>query len=156
MGSFGEYFLFYGLTEFIYAYRSGVKALSSSPCPRLFPLSLPGVWREIRPHLFTTTSVPKLFFTRSLAWDPFTTTSVPKTDFLSPISADRRSSHFRLRVLANHFASIFFLPVPECKHLLAFILWAIRVRSRSTDSLTHIFFFLQRPAEVDLHSLFVF
>ena len=84
MGSFGEYFLFYGLTEFIYAYRSGLKALSSSSCPRFFPLFLPGVWRKICPHLLTTTSVPKLIF-------------------FTPISADGRSSHFRLRVQANHF-----------------------------------------------------
>ena len=66
MGSFGEYFLFYGLTEFIYAYRSGLKALSSSPFRFLYPefgarfspicsrrslfqnSSSPGVWHEIR------------------------------------------------------------------------------------------------------------
>ena len=90
MGSFREYFLFYWLTEFIYAYHSGLKALSSSSCPRFFLLSLPGVWCEIRPHLFRTTSVPKLFFTQSLAWDPFTTTSVPKLIFFFPITADRK------------------------------------------------------------------
>ena len=52
----------------------------------------PRVWHENPPHLFTTTSVPQLIF-------------------LFPISADGRSSHFRLRVLANHLASIFFLPL---------------------------------------------
>ena len=49
MDSFGEYFLFYGLTEFIYAYRSRLKVLSSSSCPRLFPLSLPGVFARFAP-----------------------------------------------------------------------------------------------------------
>ena len=64
---------------------------SSSPCPRSFPLSLSGV----------------------LAWDshPLTTTSSSKLIISFPISADGRSSHFRLRVLANHLASVFFLPL---------------------------------------------
>ena len=75
----------------IYAYSSGLRALSSS-CPRFY----------------------FAFFTRSLVRDSphlFTTTSVPKLIFFIPISADGRSSHFRLRVLPNHLASIFFLPL---------------------------------------------
>ena len=119
MGSFGEYFLFYGLTEFIYA----LKALSSSSCPRLIPLSLPGVWREIRPHPFTMTSVPKLIF-------------------LFPISADGRRGLFPLWDSSQSFGfyllpspvrrfvraticpctSFFTHPVTEYKHLLVSIL----------------------------------
>ena len=83
--------------------RPWLEGIGSSPCPRFFLLSLPGVWREIRPHLFTTTSVPKLIF-------------------FTPISADGRSSHFRLRVLANHLAFFFLSLVTECQHLLAFTL----------------------------------
>ena len=132
MGSFGEYFLFYGLTEFIYAYRSGLKALSSSSCPRLFPLSLPGVWREILPHLFTTTSVPKLIF-------------------LFPISADGRRRLFPLWDSSQSFGFYLLLspvrrfvraticpctpffthPVTEYEHLLVSILtWICYLRNR--------------------------
>ena len=92
MGSFGEYFLFYGLTEFIYAYRTGLKALSSSSCLRLSPLSLPRVWREIRPHLFTMTSVPT-------------------TNFLIPISSDGRRGLFPLWDSSQSFG-FYFLPSP--------------------------------------------
>ena len=46
-----------------------------------------------------------------LALDSFATTSVRKLIFLFPTSADGRSSHFRLRVLANHLASIVFPPL---------------------------------------------
>ena len=86
-------------------------------------------WR----HRFFLSKILSAFFTRSLgirsrvhsrwphlqnssspgAWHktPFTATSVPKLIFFTPISADGRSSCFRLRVLANHLASIFFLPL---------------------------------------------
>ena len=127
-----------------------MKALSSSSWPRFFPLSLPGVWREIRPHPFTTTSVPKLFFTWSLAWDPFTATSVPKLIFLFPISADRRRGLFLLWDSSQSFG-FYLLPSPvrwfvraticpctpffthrvtECKHLLVSILtWICYLRN---------------------------
>ena len=74
------------------------------------------------------------FFTWSLAWDsppsvhddislqnssspgawhetPFTVTSVPKLIFLFPISAYEKVGYFCFRILANHLASIFFLPL---------------------------------------------
>ena len=84
-------------------------------CPRSFPLSLPGV----------------------LAWDshPFTTTSSSKLIFLFPISTDRKSSHFRLRVLANHLASIFFLPLSgDSLGLLSVpVPHSLPIRSQSTN-----------------------
>ena len=118
-----------------------------------FPLSLPGVWREIRPHLFTTPPVPKLFFTRSLAWDPLTTTTVPKLIFLFPISTDGRrglfplteeGGYFRWRkkgaisafgILANHLASIFFLPLPGDSLGLLYVPvpHSLTIRSQSTN-----------------------
>ena len=101
MGSFGEYFLFYGLMEFIYAYSSALKALSSSSYPRFFPLSLPGIWREIRPHLFTRTSVPKLIF-------------------LFPISADGRRGLFPLWDSSQLF-SFYLLPSPVRRFVWATI-----------------------------------
>ena len=54
------------------------------------------------------------FFTRSLArYSPhlFTATSLFKTDILYLYFPGGRRCHFRLRVLANHLASIFFLPL---------------------------------------------
>ena len=48
---------------------------------------------------------------RVLALASFATTSVRKLIFLFPTSTDGSSSHFCLRVLANHLASIFFLPL---------------------------------------------
>ena len=127
MGSFGEYFLFYRLAGFLHS----SPWMRRSSCPRAFR-----------------------FFTWSLAWDPFTVTSIPKLIFFIPTSADRRRCYFRFRVLASYLASFFFPPVTECKHLLAFILtWICYF---SSEDLTYILFFLQRPAEVDLHSLFLF
>ena len=73
----------------------------------------PRVWHENRP----------ICSRRSLSQNWF---------FFFPVSADERSSHFCLRVLANHLASIFFLSlVTKCKHLLAF-------------TLTHILYFLRQ------------
>ena len=48
--------------EFYIFIRLWLEGIGSSSCPRFFLLSLPGVWREIRPHLFAMTSVPKLIF----------------------------------------------------------------------------------------------
>ena len=128
--------------------------MGSSFCPRFFPLSLPRVWREIRhpPNQFATTSVPKLFFTQSLAWDPFTTTSVPKLIFLFPISADGRRGLFPLWDSSQSFGfyllpspvrrfvrtticpctPFFTHPVTEYKHLLVSILtWICYLRNWS-------------------------
>ena len=78
-----EYFLFYGLTDLmlflVLAWRYGSLSLVQDT----FRLSLPRVLTWASLHLFTTMSDPKLIF-------------------LFPTSADGRSSHFRLRVLANH------------------------------------------------------
>ena len=87
MDSCGEYFLFYRLTDFV-IFSSGLKVWLLL-VQDTFRLPLPGV----------------------LALDLFAMTSVQKLIFLFPTSADGRSSHFRLRVLANHLASIFFPPL---------------------------------------------
>ena len=90
MDSCGEYFLFHRLAKFlnIYLWLEGM----GTSCPGLYFAPLPGVLALDSPHLFTTTSVPKLIF-------------------LFPTSADGRTSHFHLRVLANHLAFFFFLPL---------------------------------------------
>ena len=131
MGSFGEYFLFYGLTEFIYAYRSGWNASSSSSCPRFFSLSLPGVRREIRPRLFTTTSVPKLIFLFPISaearrglfplWD-----SSQSFGFHPPLSPVRRFAWATICPCTPFFTH----PVTEYKHLPASILtWICYLRN---------------------------
>ena len=107
-GSFGEYFLFYGLTEFYVFIRLWLEGMGSS-CPRFFPLSLPGVWHEILPHLFTTNSVPKLIFFYPISADG---KKVPLPFLLS-------SSFSSQSILWDYYL---FDPVTECKHLLAFIL----------------------------------
>ena len=88
MDSCGEYFLFYGLTDFV-IFSSGLN-IWLFLVQDTFCLPLPGVLAVL---------------------DSFTTTSVQKLIFLFPISSDGRSSHFRLMVLANHLTSIFFLPL---------------------------------------------
>ena len=72
-----------------------------------------------------------------LALDSSATTFVQQLIFFFPTSADGRSSHFCLRVLANHFwllSSSF----PWSGDSLG-LLYVTRVRLPSTDSLTHIF-----------------
>ena len=131
MGTFGEYFLFYGLTEFIYAYHSGLKALSSSSFPRFFPLYLPRVWCEIRPHLFMTTSVPKLIFLFPISTDgrkglyPLWDSNQSFGFYLLP-------SPVRRFVRTNICPRIPFFthPVTKCKHLLVCILtWICYLRN---------------------------
>ena len=150
MGSFGGYFLFYGLEGFhlfifiALAWRHKFflfKILSAfSPgnfgssfnisyhfnyCPaNPGSVSLPRVWHKIRPICSQRHLSSKLIF-------------------FFPISADGRRCHFRFRVMANHLASFFFSPVTECKHLLAFILtWICYFGCKE---LTYILFFLQQP-----------
>ena len=108
MDSFGEYFLFYGLTDFV-LFSPGLK-----------------VWLLLVQDTFC------LPLPRVLALDSFAMISVRKLIFFFPTSADGRSSHFRLRVLANHFG-FYLLPSPG---------QAIWMRSQSTDSLTHFLYFL--------------
>ena len=100
-----------------------------------FRLPLPGVLALAAPHLFTTISVQRLIF-------------------LFPISADGRSSHFRLRVLANHLASLFF---PLVRRFIRAtichpISHSLSIRSPSTNTcfsiLTWICYF-----GIDLHYL---
>ena len=133
-GSFWEYFLFHGLAEFCFCFCFFYIALVECVCHLVQELSAssPGVWHET----------------------PFTATSAPKLIFFIPISADEKGCYFLFRILASHLASFFFPPVTECKHLLAFILIWICYFGR--EELTYILFFLQRPAEVDPHSLFLF
>ena len=90
MGSFREYFLFYGLAKF-YIYI----ALA---------------WR----HRSLLSKILFRFFTRSLAMRLTPICSrrhlSSKLIFLFPISADEKGGYFRFRILANHLA--FFLPFP--------------------------------------------
>ena len=85
----GEYFLFYGLAKFY--------------------LYIALAWR----HRSFLSKILFRFFTRSLgmrlAPSVHDDISLSKLIFFTHISADRRRCHFRLRVLANHFASIFLL-----------------------------------------------
>ena len=115
MDSYGEYFLFYGLTDFV-IFSSGLKVWLLLLLSKILSVFLyPESWHGPRPICSRWRLFQKLIF-------------------LFPIPADGRSSHFRLRLLANHLASIFFLPlVTKCKHL-------------SASTLTHILYF-------DLHYL---
>ena len=141
-GSFGEYFLFYGLTEFYISIMLSLEGIGSS-CPRFFPLSSPGV----------------------LAWDspPSVHDDISFQNWFSyslfPLMA--KGGYFRFRILANHLASFFFPvrrllrtticpvypffihPVTECKHLLAF-------------TLTHILYFLWQAGRSWPTLLFLF
>ena len=62
----------------------------------------------------------KLFFARSLAWDPFTTTSVPKLIFLFPISADGRRRLLPLCDSSQSFG-FYLLPSPVRRFVRAII-----------------------------------
>ena len=113
MDSCGEYFFFYGLTDFILflvlAWRNG-----SFMSEIYFCLLIPGV----------------------LGFSSIRHKPCPTTDFslfLFPLMG--RRCHFRFRVPANHLASTFFLPVSgnpsevtEYQHLLV-------------STLTHILYF---------------
>ena len=93
------------------------------------------------------------FFARSLARDsPICSRRHLSSKLIPfiPISADEKGCYFRFRILTNHLASFFCQAIRSDCYLLT------RLRLRSTDSLTYILFFLQRPAEVDLFSLFLF
>ena len=80
-----------------------------SSCQKFFPPSSPGVWREILPHLFTTTSLYKTILhpelgirlrsPRPLFQNWFSYSLFPLTE---------RRCHFRFMAIANHLASIFF------------------------------------------------
>ena len=89
-GSFGEYFLFYGLTEFYIFIMLWLEGICSSSCPRFFPLSSPGV----------------------LAWDsrPLTVTSSSKLIFSTPISTDGRRGLFPLWDSCQSFSFYLLLP----------------------------------------------
>ena len=111
MGSFGEYFLFYGLTAFIYAYRSGLKALSSSLVQDSFRFLYPEFGARFSPicsrrPLFQNSSSPRVWHEirspRPLSQNSFSFSLFPLTG---------RRCHFRFKVLANHLASLFFLPL---------------------------------------------
>ena len=160
-GSFGEYFLFYGLADFILymalAWRHrffflskilstfftrtlGIRSRVFSRWPHLQNSSSPGVWHET----------------------PFTATSVPKLIFFTLISADGWGGYFLFEILANYLASFFFPverllrtticpvspffihPVTECKHLLTFtlthILYLLRQACRSWPTLLYFSF----------------
>ena len=91
MDSCGEYFPFYGLAKFLNIYISGLKAwglLVQDSISLLYPES----WHWIRPICSQQSLSEKLIF-------------------LFPIFADGRRCHPLFRVLANHLASTFFLPL---------------------------------------------
>ena len=108
MDSCGEYFLFYGLTDFM--------------------LFLVLAWRY---GFFFLSRILSAFFTRSLGMR--LASSHDDLIFKNWFSYSRfplteGGGYFRFGILANHLASMFFLPLSGDP-----------VRSRSTDSLTHIF-----------------
>ena len=86
IGSLWEYFLFHGLAEFFF---SIVRLECLCHLVQELSASSPGVWHET----------------------PFTATSVPKLISFIPISTDEKWCYFRFRILANHLASFFFLPL---------------------------------------------
>ena len=88
MDSCGEYFFFYGLTDFV-IFSYGLKA---------WLLLVRAIFRFLLPGVLGFTFRPP----RALSNNCFSYHLFPPTG---------RSSHFRLRVLANHFASTFFLPL---------------------------------------------
>ena len=122
MCSFWEYFLFYGVLYI--AWLEGVCYLLSQ--------ILSAFAREFRRQFQYILSSQLLswkswfcFFARSLARDsPICSRRhlSSKLIFFIPISGDEKGCYFRFRILANHLAAFFNLPVTECKHLLAFIL----------------------------------
>ena len=128
---------FYGLMEFIYAYHSGLKVwvLLVQDTFRL-----PPVTSAVVQYILSF----QLLLTQSLAWDLFTTTSVPKLIFFFPISADGRrrlfplteeGGYFRFGILANHLASIFFLPLSGDSLGLLYVPvpLSLPIRSQSTN-----------------------
>ena len=131
-GSFGEYFLFYGLADlFIYLWLEG----TGPTCPRLFPLLHPEFGTRFAPSVHRDISLQNWF-----------------SYSLFPL--DEKGCYFRCRSLTYHLASFFFpvrrllwttvCPVypffihsaTECKHLLAFILTWICYFGR--EELTYI------------------
>ena len=117
-GSFWGYFLFSGLAGFYIAWLECVCHLFQE----LYFASSPGVWHEIRPCVHGDLC--------SLNWFPYT------------YFRWRKGRYFRFRVLANHSTSFFFLhPV---RRFVRTTISFTQVKLRGTDSLTHIFFFLQQ------------
>ena len=96
MDSCGEYFLFYGLTDFV-IFSSGLKVwLLLLLVQDTFRLSLPGVLAWALSHLFMTMSVSLL----------------KKTPFLIPYFRWRKKGAIpAFGILANHLASIFLPPL---------------------------------------------
>ena len=137
-GYFGEYFLFYGQAKF-YIY-------------------IVVAWR----HRSFLSKILFRFFTRSLGMRLHPPPSVHDDISLqnwfsfSPISADEEGATSALGFwpIISLFSSFPWLSF--CRWSVRTTISFTRVRLQSTDSLTHIFSFLQRPAEVDLHSLFLF
>ena len=138
-GSFGEYFLFYGLADFI--------------------LYIALAWR----HRSFLSKILSAFFTRSLGprFAPSAHGDICLQNWFSyslfPLTA--KGGYFRFRILANHLASFFFPvrrllrtticpvypffihPVTECKHLftLTHILYFLWQAGRSWPTLLFLF-----------------
>ena len=113
-----------------------LEGIGSSSCPRFFPLSSPGVLAQDSPHLFTVASLfetllhpefgMRLRSPRPLFQNWFSYSLFPLTE---------RRCHFRFWVLANHFASIFFLPLSGDFFGLLYVQYlpSLSIRSQSAN-----------------------
>ena len=119
MGSFGDYFLFYGLVRFFYS--SGLKA-SIIILSKILSAFSPGVWHEIRPCVHGTL--------RPLNWYSLSLFPLTKKVLLPLLDSGQLFSLFLLLSPVRRFV----------RTTISFT----RVRLRGTDSLTYILYFLRQ------------
>ena len=83
---------------------------------------------------FYLSKILSAFFTRSLAWDSVHHDLCSKTDYSLFLLTERRC-HFRFRVLANRFASIFLLSLSGDSLGLLYVSvhHSLPIRSQSTN-----------------------
>ena len=114
-GSFGEYFLFYRLTEFYISIMLWLEGMGWYSCPRFFPLSSPGVLARDS-HPLTATSSSKLIF--------FTFISADRRRGLFPLLDSSQSFSFYLLLpLSGDSLGLLFVPIPH----------SLRIRSQSAN-----------------------
>ena len=142
MGSFWDYFLFYGLAGFYTAWLEGIYYLLVQDSFRFSP--------EFQRQFQYILSRQLLSWNPALLLRPeFGIRSpsshgdlCPENYIFYPYFHWRKGCYFCFRVLANHLASFFFLyPV---RRFVRTAISSTRVRLRSTDSLTYILYFLQQ------------
>ena len=159
-GSFGEYFLFYGLAGFILyialAWRYGFhlsKILSVFPPVILVVVSI---------YLIISATVPKIpvlvlrpeFGTK---FAPYFYDDISLQNWYSlplfPLTEER--GYFRFRILANHFASIFFSPCQAIRWDYYMSIYPILYPSGHRVQISVGFHsdldLLIQPREIDLH-----